>query len=70
MKRFKEGDRVFDLFNGGWGVITRIDTSLQWQIIVCFDNGKIGMYLLDGKDFICNDIPRLYHQEYSLDFKK
>lgn len=65
---FKEKERVFDLFNGGWGIIVRINLDLQFPIIVKFDNGKIGLYLIDGKSFIDKDIRSLYHEQYSLKF--
>ena len=50
-------------------IITTIDETLQWQIIVKFDNGMVGMYLLDGRHFICDKIPTLCHVEYRLEYK-
>lgn len=64
---FKVGDRVFD-FIFGWGNIAGICDSLNYPIMVNFDNLKheTKQFTLDGKYVYTNKTPRLSFTEYNL----
>ena len=64
-KKFKVGDKVFDI-RYGWGMVVNDNFSSKYSIYVNFNVVESHTYTKDGKDSIADINPTLSHTEYSI----
>lgn len=60
---FKVGDKVFDA-QYGWGVVSRLYSEKEYNVVVSFRDASVIVYTNDGKCVTSNKLPRLSFTEY------
>jgi len=67
MKEFKVGQKAFDALLQEWGKVAQINNNEDlYPILVSFNNGIHRTYTAEGKRFVSDEFPCLYHQEMAI----
>jgi hypothetical protein len=70
MKKFKEGDKVWDITRGN-GIVVDFDSQHDQPVVVHFEKRLNEFYLEDGKVFEDDINPSLYHgHDLKIEVKK
>lgn len=67
MKEFKVGQKAFDALLQEWGKVAQVNSNDDlYPILVSFNNGIHRTYTAEGKRFVSDEVPCLYHEEMAI----